>query len=412
MTDSKQKILIVGAGIAGLTAANYLKKAGKDVLVLEASDHIGGRVHTEYKDGFILDRGFQVLLTAYPEAKKILDYEALKLKSFVPGSIILGDLGRTFMGDPSRYYWGVFSTLMSWAATFSDKLLVRKLTNQVKAMSVEEIFAESPQMPTINYLQQYGFSSTIITHFFRPFFGGIFLERAIDTPHPMFLFVMKMFAEGQAAIPENGMAEIPKQLASVLKDDEIKLNTKIVNFDMQYAIDEEDTAYPYSHLIVATPGLTDKKRKVTYKQTTQIYFSSDHKPFSTNAIALNGMEGGLFNNMAVLTNLHKGFAPEGKELISVSLPGERIVMGMKIEDQIRQEMTAYCPITDDWKVIGNYFINHALPEFTEVRNDMPKEEYMIGQNVYLCGDYLLNASLNAAMKSGRLVAEAILGKSQ
>lgn len=404
----QEKIVIVGAGMAGLTAAWYLKKAGKDVLILEAANHIGGRVHTEYKDGYTLDRGFQVLLTAYPEAQRALDYNALNLKTFIPGSIILGDKGRTFIGDPVRYPLGALATAFSWAASFKDKLNIKRLTNEVKAMSIDDIFSQERQIPTLQYLREYGFSDQIIQHFFKPFYGGIFLERALNTPHPMFLFTMKMFAEGNAAIPEKGMGAIPKQLASILNEDDILLNTKVVNFDMQYAIDQNDNAYPYSHLIIATPALVKEKQPTGYQTTTQLYFSSKFNPFNRNAIALNGMENNTFNNLAVLTNLYEGYAPKGDVLISVSVPGDHVLSGMRLDDQVRQEMQAYCPRTHDWKCIDSYTIEQALPKLERLRNSLHKEDYMIGKNVYLCGDYLLNGSLNAAMKTGRVVAENII----
>lgn len=404
---SNDPIVIVGAGMAGLTAAWYLKKNGRNVRVIEASGHVGGRVHTEFKNGFTLDRGFQVLLTAYPEAQRVLNYEALNLKSFASGAIIFGDKGRTFMGDPLRYPQGALQSAFSWAASLSDKLKVARLTREVKAMSIDDIFALKTQIYTEKYLVEYGFSEKIINHFFRPFFGGIFLERSLDTLHPMFLFVMKMFAEGDAAIPKGGMTEIPQQVASVLDEDEILLHTKIVDYNQHHVIDNTNTKHSFSHLIIATPTLI-KQSKPEYQSTTQLYFSSKMKPFKRNAIALNGMMNSTFNNMAIMTNLHQSFAPDGYELISVSVPGVRSFGGMKTEAQVQQEILAYSPRTHDWKLIDKYTINDALPKLNRLRNTLDRKDYMIGENTYLCGDYLLNGSLNAAMKTGRIVAEDII----
>ncbi len=406
---SSDPIVIIGAGMAGLTAAWYLKKNGRNVRILEAKKHIGGRVHTEFKNGFTLDRGFQVLLTAYPEAQRVLDYEALKLNTFEPGAVIFGDKGRTFLGDPIRYPKGAIQSAFSWAASLKDKLLVRRLTNDVKAMDIDEIFALKTQITTIKYLVEYGFSDKIITHFFRPFFGGIFLERSLDTLHPMFLFVMKMFAEGDAVIPEGGMTEIPKQIASVLPKEDILLNTKVVHYNDKYVEDDNNNKYNFSHLIIATPALLENG-KPEYQKTTQLYFSSKLKPYNRNAIGLNGMPNNAFNNLAVMTNLHSGFAPEGQELISVSVPGKISFGGLKIKDQVIQEALAYCRNTHDWTLIDKYTIKEALPKLDRLRNTLDPDDFTIGKNTYRCGDYLLNGSLNAAMKTGRLVAEEIIRK--
>src|SRR5689334_9769282 len=114
-------VIIIGAGLAGLTAAKLLKAAGKSVKILEASDRPGGRVRTEEVDGFLLDRGFQVLLTAYPETKRFLDYDALELQNFDPGALILNETGTTKIGDPLRQPGALISTLASSAGTLADK---------------------------------------------------------------------------------------------------------------------------------------------------------------------------------------------------------------------------------------------------------------------------------------------------
>ncbi len=82
---SRPDVLIVGAGLSGLSCALWLHEGGLSVLVLEASDGIGGGVRTDEVEGFLLDRGFQVFLMAYPEAQRVLDYGALDFKPFYPG---------------------------------------------------------------------------------------------------------------------------------------------------------------------------------------------------------------------------------------------------------------------------------------------------------------------------------------
>ena len=140
MESNDVDVLIVGAGIAGLTAAKILKKAGKSFKIIEASDRIGGRVKTDEVDGFLLDRGFQVLLTAYPEAQHLLDYEALELCAFDPGALILTKKGISTVGDPIRKPSSLISTIFSAVGTIGDKLRLLKLRAYLGRKSINDIF--------------------------------------------------------------------------------------------------------------------------------------------------------------------------------------------------------------------------------------------------------------------------------
>jgi predicted NAD/FAD-binding protein len=173
-------------------------------------------VRTDEVDGFLLDRGFQVFLTAYPEAKQLLDYDALELCKFDPGALMLNRDGITNMGDPIRQPISLISTLLSSAGTFADKLRMLRLKFKLGRKTIENIFAE-PEITTIEYLKREGFSHTILDQFFRPFMTGIFLEGQLSTSSRMFEFVFKMFSEGNAAIPAKGMGMIPKRSYCLIK---------------------------------------------------------------------------------------------------------------------------------------------------------------------------------------------------
>jgi phytoene dehydrogenase-like protein len=163
-----------------------------------------------------LDHGFQVLLTAYPEAKKHLDFQELDLQEFLPGAVVFKNKKQKIIGDPLKDPSLVFSTLFSGIGNFSDKFKVLKLNSILKKKSLSEIFSDKEQA-TLSYLQDFGFSSEIIDDYFKPFFSGIFLETKLETSSRMFEFVFKMFGEGSAAIPRKGMEAIPKQLSQKLK---------------------------------------------------------------------------------------------------------------------------------------------------------------------------------------------------
>ena len=205
----KPTITIIGAGISGLTAAVYLNQKGYKIQILEASDRAGGRIKTDILDGFRLDRGFQVLLTEYPETKKLLDYKKLNLKRFLPGATVLYDLGQFEIADPFRRPTATFATLFAPVGSLKDKINTFFLKTKLVKIAVADVFKQ-PEVDTISQLKKYGFSQKMIDRFYKPFFSGIFLENDLKTSSHMFDFVMKMFSEGDAAIPELGMEEIPK----------------------------------------------------------------------------------------------------------------------------------------------------------------------------------------------------------
>ena len=208
-------VYVVGAGLAGLRCARRLHEKGVAATVLEASDGVGGRVRTDRVDEFLLDRGFQVLLTAYPEARDALDYRELELHPFYPGAMVQTGGKLVTVADPFRRRWDGLRTALAPVGSLSDKLKVTKLRRRVTSGSLEELFAR-PETTTREALAADGFSETIVDRFFRPLFGGVLLDRELGTSSRMFEFVYRMFSLGDAALPTRGMGAIPEQLAGGL----------------------------------------------------------------------------------------------------------------------------------------------------------------------------------------------------
>ena len=188
MNKQDYKIHIIGAGVSGLVAARVLEDNGYNPVILEATDRVGGRVKTDTKEGYPLDHGFQVLLTAYPAAQKYLNLDALELQKFIPGAVIFNNGKKKTIGDPLRNISLLIPTLFSGIGTFSDKLIILKLNRLLKKTTLSEIFVKA-EKTTLQYLRNFGFSEEIINQFFKPFFGGIFLEPELETSSRMFEFV-------------------------------------------------------------------------------------------------------------------------------------------------------------------------------------------------------------------------------
>lgn len=405
-------VIIVGAGIAGLTAARVLKAANKNILIIESSDGVGGRVKTDYKDGFLLDRGFQVLLTSYPEAIEFLDYQKLNLKHFKPGALILDNQQTYKVGDPFREPLLLLQTLFSPIGNLKDKFLLLKLKINLASTSIKQIF-ERKEITTFQYLKEYGFSEKFIEKFFRPFFSGIFLEHQLETSSRMFEFIFKMFGSGSAAVPANGMGMISDQLAEGLNKSEILLNEKVETFDQNTAITTNGKRYSANAIIIATtavniPSPYQKNSIKTFKSNTTLYFSALNKTSFIDRITLNTNNSELINNIAFMDHIAPNYAPKGMSLISVSLKEIGEYDGSKIEEKVKSELLRYYPKAKDWKHLATYHIPYALPADKHVINDTTSEKIKIAEHYFICGDYTLNGSINAAMKSGKLAAQEVL----
>ncbi|HBN75156.1 MAG TPA: hypothetical protein DD473_04930, partial [Planctomycetaceae bacterium] len=219
-------VVIIGAGIAGLTCAYRLQQQNIDSIILEKSDRVGGRVATDEMDGYLLDRGFQVFLTAYPEAQSVLDYEELDLKPFDPGSLIRVKESFEKLSDPWKRPLELMTTAFARIGTISDKLLISKLRSLATKGSVEDQF-ERDDVCTLEELKRLGFSERMINQFFRPFLGGVFLDSQLETSARMLYFVFRMFSLGQATLPARGMQRIPEQISRHLPEDSIQLGSTV-----------------------------------------------------------------------------------------------------------------------------------------------------------------------------------------
>jgi phytoene dehydrogenase-like protein len=409
----KPTITIIGAGISGLTAAVYLHRKNYKVQILEATDRVGGRIKTDTIDGFRLDRGFQVLLTDYPEAKALLDYEKLNLQRFLPGATILYDGGQFDIADPFRRPSALFSTLLAPVGSLKDKFNTFLLKNKLIRISNLAIFKQ-PETDTYTQLKKYGFSQKMIDRFFKPFFSGIFLENELKTSSNMFDFVMKLFSTGDAAIPELGMEEIPKQLAAMLPENSIFYNHKVTTIENNTIHCKNGSVFQTESIIIATEanGLVGNyitKHKQRFHQVTNVYFETTVAPNSKAIVILNAASTKKWvNNLTIMSNVSNRYTPKGKVLVSVSYNGIPEIDDASLAENMKSELKQwYGKQVEDWKMLKTYRINYALPNQDTVRNEVSNSELQINENVYMCGDHLMNGSINAAMKTGRLVADLI-----
>ncbi len=403
-------VIIIGAGIAGLTAAKVLKAQGRNILIIEASDGVGGRVRSDSKDGFILDRGFQVLLTAYPEAKEFLDYDKLMLRTFKPGALIL-DGGRRFpIGDPSREPSLLFQTLFSPVGNLADKLRLLKLKTKLAFTPIADIFSKE-ETSTLIHLQNLGFSEKFIQKFFIPFFSGIFLENELSTSSRMFEFVFKMFGEGSAAVPAGGMGKVSEQLAEGLSANDLILNERVTKIEQNYVYGASGNVFQSKVILIATDAINipiNHQQSTASKSAITYYFSTAEKTKFIDRIVLNANTDRIINNIAFMDHISADYAPSGQSLIAVSTKHQVDADETSQEHSVKKELLQLYPDSATWKTIAKYHIPYALPSDKSVRNSIASYKLDNTENHFICGDHLLNGSINAAMKSGKEAAEEIL----
>lgn len=409
MLASEKSVYIIGAGISGLVAAIELEKAGYFPVILEASDGIGGRVKTVEAYGYLLDQGFQVLLTAYPELDRYLDLGKLNLKKFKPGAIIFEGGEDSFaVYDPIRNPLKLFSMAFSKVGTAWDKYKMYSLTKALKEKRIEEIF-DSPQQSTLAYLKNYGFSERIIHNFFKPFFRGIFLEEKLSTSSAMFEFVFKMFGEGYAAVPEKGMGQISQQLYAQLEHTQVRFQTKVSSIEKNTIHLASGNQLTADQVIIATaPNEIIGKEILDYHKVTNLYFTLQQSFIGKPMIGLVPNEDYMINNLVFMTDVSKRYSSDGRALLSVSVTKD--IEGVEsIENQVATELEELTGINaNHFEHIKTFSIDKALPVLSEVKNTLPLQHVKLYDNVYLAGDHLLNGSINAAMTSGRLAAKTLM----
>ncbi|GAC1654080.1 MAG: NAD(P)/FAD-dependent oxidoreductase [Acidobacteriaceae bacterium] len=412
-------IIVIGAGLSGLSAARELQRCGREVLVLEASDAPGGRVRTDLVNGFRLDRGFQILLTAYPECRRSFDYASLNLRRFKPGALVWFNGRFHRLIDPLRHpLEAIFSTVDPFLS-IPDKLRVAKLVAYTRANTIEQIFA-APESSTLQRLNDLNFSTDIIERFFRPFFSGVFLEAELATSSRLFEFYFKMFSAGAAAVPALGMAELSNQLAQGLNVRYNEPVAEVISGDPTRVRLDSGEILEAEQLVIATNDTlrnTPSGDRVSlgehypggsvWNGTACFHYSADRAPLREPILMLNG-EGpaaGPVNNCVVMSNVAPELAPAGKHLITASLVGvfdnDELT---RLEPRVRQHLRKWFGIeVTTWELLRAYNIPYALPFQPHVDVTVP-----LRAGIVLAGDRCQSGSLNGALKSGRQAAEALL----
>ncbi len=429
-SPERRKIVIVGAGLAGLVCAKELERLGvTDYLLLEAEAEPGGRVRSRVSpEGFVLDRGFQVLLDSYPAVKKHLDIPALEPRYFDSGAV-LQDQGESWtVADPRRHPTRLPASAFGAVFTASDRaklglLCAGLLTTRDQSLLNE--CASDRDYSTAHFLWLRGFSSKIIERFFRPFFGGVFLDEKLGTSAGLFRYYLKKFATGRALLPAKGIGEVTRQLAGKLSAGKLRLGCRVERLELLgNGADAVVTAgggrIEFDQLLLATEGpatarLLDRPALAgTAHRTTVVYFATDHSMYGEKMLVLPAGRGRVVRHFAQLTNVAPEYAPAGQHLITATVLDRR---GLDDDDALSSaaamEIAAIYPAVADrlnpLAVVDVPYAQHGQSAgFARGLAAAPAATYL--GNVWLAGDQTSDCSVQSAMVSGEQAAAFLAGR--
>lgn len=404
--ESDPETLIVGAGIAGLALARLLTRAQREVLVVEASDRVGGRIRTEHDSGFLLDRGFQVLLTAYPEITNHLELEDLRLCHFESGVMLFTGRGFERFSDPFRNPARIFSTLAASSLTLADKSRLLGLKRRLLAGAMGQLDRGSDTRLDVA-LRAMGFSEGSISSFFRPLLSGIQLTDGLEGSARLGFFILRMLFLGTAAVPQSGMEEIPRQLASAIPPESIRCLMPVQKIEKFGACCTDGTRIRARNVVIATDGLNAArllgKEQVSSRSQTCVYFRAPRPPSGTRAIILDGQGSGPVRNLAILSNVAPNYSFTDEALVVATAPG--VLRGNIPEGVVVQLRSWFGEQVSEWSHLRTYVTEYGHPIF--MPGSPMRRPIELGNGLFVCGDHRDTPSIQGALVSGRRVFEKI-----
>jgi phytoene dehydrogenase-like protein len=390
---------------------------GVGCTVLEAAGGVGGRVRTDLVDGYRLDRGFQVALTAYPELHHQLDVRRLALHRFDPGAMVRvsGRLRRVV--DPQRRPRHALATAFAPVGSALDKARMLRLVADVRRDTPASLLrrppAGTPDPTTLEALVARGFSDRMIDEFFVPLLGGIQLDPLLEVPFRRAAVILRMLAEGDAALPAAGMQAIPDQLAASLPEGTVGFGARVATLDGTTAVLADGARVEGRALVVATEGPAAVEllglAQVGSRAVTAVYFAADAPPVPDKVVLLDGDRSGPAGTVVVTSNVAPSYAPAGRALIVAEVLGP--VDRAEVEESVRSQLRGWFGgAVDRWAHLRTYRIPHAHPD--QRPGFSPRRRVDLGGGRFVCGDHRDTPAIQGALFSGKRTAAAVLAHLQ
>ena len=407
-------VVVVGAGLAGLRAARTVARSGRSVAVCEAGDGVGGRVRTDVVDGFLVDRGFQILNTSYPALRAAVDLEALDLRRFVPGAAVrdaAGELHR--LADPRR--------APAWAPrTAADRLLGVGAKARVAALALRAIatpaqrLAAAPERSTADELAAWGLDGAATETFLRPFLAGVLGERELTTSSRVFMLFWRSFARGDLTLPSRGIGAVPAQLAARLPAGTVHLETPVDRVTPG-GVETPHGRIRAGAVIVATEGvaasalLDGRVPAPRPLALTTHYHVTDHPPTREALLHLDGTGGPIVNTM-VLTAAAPSYSPDHRHLVASTVLGPDPLPSAALRGELAR---IWGTPVGSWDELATVPVPRALPATPPPTPPGLRRPVDLGDGLFVAGDHRDTPSVQGALVSGRRAAEeavAALGR--
>jgi phytoene dehydrogenase-like protein len=404
---SQADVVVVGGGLAGLSAAVNLHRAGLTVIVCEAGDQVGGRVRTDRRDGFLLDRGFQVVLPGYPELRRQVDVSALGLRPFLRGVLAMTSGGRTCLAAPWHGRRAAAGTAGFLLGRPGDSLALAALSLRDMLAPDEVIRATEPAVTTRQDLRGRVGQATL-TEVLRPFLAGVFLDPPLDTPARLFHLIWRCFLRGGGALPDGGMQMLPSQLADGLPAGAVRTGSEVIEVRESGVRTNTGEQVQARVVVIATDGTTAATlapglAQPAWHPVTTFYYRLPASPLDAPVIVVDGRDE-LLLNAAVLSDVSPGYAPADAALVAASVPGR---LDPSLEPRVRSGLARmYDTSTRDWELLDLYAIPLALPVLAA--GQPLARPVRLGPGRYVCGDHRDTPSIQGALVSGRRAARAVL----
>jgi phytoene dehydrogenase-like protein len=412
MSASEHDVAVVGAGLAGLACARHLVARGLDVTVLEASDAVGGRVRTDAIDGYTLDRGFQVLNTAYPELSRVLDLDALDLRTFDPGVVLRIGGRRVPVSHPLQQPGRALSAAGVPAGGVRGKAALARYVALCAALPSSRL-KRRHDLPAVEAWRDAGIPDDLITGVLEPFFAGVLLENDLSTSRRFTDLMMRMFARGRSAVPAGGMQRIPEQLAESLPPGSVVLATPARVVARDRVETDGGTVRARSVVVAADPWTTagllpGAVAPPVARGVTTVYHAAPASGAARASLLLDA-DGSPVANTVVVSAAAPTYAPHGRDLVATSLVHGH---GAPATDgpEVRRALAELHGVdTRDWEHVATYDLPRALPGMAAPRPlRRPVRVGAPGGTVYVAGDHRDTSSIQGALVSGRRAASAVL----
>jgi phytoene dehydrogenase-like protein len=406
-TDAHTDTVVVGAGLAGLACALDLCRAGRRVRLLEASDGVGGRMRTDRRDGFLLDRGFQVFNTSYPQVKRRLDLRALRLRPFTPGLVAHTADGPVRLADPTRRPREAGALLPGRVLPARDLAALGVLTARDALLPARLLTRGPDDRSTAAALARAGVSAGTVDDILRPFLSGVFLEDRLETSARFFHLVWRTMVRGTLCLPADGIGAVPAQLADRLPEGVLRLGTPVEAVTDDGVLLADGREHPARSVVVATDAATAARllpglAVPAGRTVTTYYHAAPRPPLAEPTLVVDGS--GQVLNTCVPSRVTPAYAPPGTALVSTSVLGDDLPG--RSGKVLRRLGELYGADTRDWRQVAVYTVRGALPVMEPPWPLSRTTRHAPGR--YVCGDHRATGSVQGALASGTRAARELL----